>query len=584
MGDFPIVLHFQTYSQPSIINVTQPALTGTAAINVTITLAAYSIYTLNITSYIAVVEAAPTNSITTYGIYISSKENISVYYTIGDQSHNNKEMISLKGHRALGRDFYAAIPASAAVLTYTVPDGGVGFDVVATQTGVTTVLITPKASCVGHAKNVTFVKLLNRGETFSLKDNNSANPSQMAGSIISADQDIAVTVKGSIRTLTSCASYFADQLTPSDRLGKDHVVFKGNGITDIAYILAPLNATGFTITSSSGTTSWLINSTETYSINITDPITYIKSVKAVYLFHLSGYGCKLSGAQLAPVYCAGSYSTAFVRLSSDSLNLNICTRSGFQSSFTLTSNSVNVPVPSSGFAIVPGSNNDLVAARIYFPSTSIPVGSYNLLQNSADIFGLGVHNGGTTGGSAYAQASDFEISSFAYANSAPTATICGNTQFTLNGVVGGGPVTGAWTILQGYGTLSAGSTQLTNNVYTPSLLDTTNNAAGIPANNRFVKIVLNSTGICPMATDTLRLHVNQPPIVSAGSGSIICGNNPTVQLSGNVYGATHQGCMECSGTGQRYIYLRDNYLYTSIPAFTCRYCAQSTVFCFYKHQ
>lgn len=541
MGDFPIVLHFQTYAQPSIINVSQPALTGTAAINTAFSVAANSVYTLDITSYIAVVESAPVNTVKPYGIYISSKENVSVYYTIGDQTHNNKEMISLKGHRALGTDFYVSVPMSSSILTHTVSDGGIGFDVVATQTGVTTILITPKTACVGHPRNVTFVKTLNYGETYSVKDNNTINPSLLAGSIISADQKIAVTVKGSIKTATSCPSYFTDQITPSDRLGKDYVISKGEGVADVAYVLAPLNATGFTISTASGSSSWLINATETYSINISDPITYVKSDKPIYLFHVSGYGCKLSGAQLAPVYCAGSYSTAFIRLSSDSLNLNITTRNGFQGNFTLKSNGVTIPVPSSSFAIVPGSNNDLVNARIYFPASSIGVGSYNELSNSGDIFGLSVHNGGYMGGSAYAQASEFEINSFAYANSAPTATICGNTQFTLNGVVGGGPVTGAWTILQGYGSLSAGNTQLTNNVYTPSLLDTTNNAASIPLNERFVKIILKSTGICPSATDTLRLHVNQPPIVSAGSNSIICANNPTVLLQGNVYGATHQG-------------------------------------------
>jgi len=550
MGDFPIVLHFQTYAQASIITVKQPALT-VGGINVTLNVPANSIYTLDITAYIAVVESAPTNSVKPYGIYISAKENISVYYTIGDQTNNNKEMISLKGQRALGNDFYVAVPTSSTVLTYTIADGGVGFDVVATKTGITTILITPRSDCVGHAKNTTFVKTLNRGETFSLRDNNSVNPSELAGTIISADQNIAVTVKGSIRSSTSCPSYFADQITPSNKLGKDYVILKGNGVTDVAFIMAPVNATGFTVTSSSGTSAWLINATESYSINILDPVTYIKSDKPIYLFHISGYGCKLSGAQLAPVYCAGSYSTAFVRLSSDPLDLNITTRAGFQGNFTLTTNGVNVPVSAASFTTVPGSNSALVSARISFPAGTIAAGTHNVLRNNSDIFNLSVHNGGPIGGSAYAQASDFEIAAFAYANAAPTATICGNTQFTLNGVVGGGPITGIWSILQGYGSLFLPNTTLTNNIYTPSLLDTTNNASTIPLNERYVKIILNTTGICPNVTDTLRLHVKQPPIVSAGSNSVICGNNPTVQLQGNVYGATNQGVWNvlAPGTG-----------------------------------
>jgi gliding motility-associated-like protein len=551
MGDFPILLHFETYAQPSIINITQPALTGTAAINVSVSVAANTIFTLDITPYIAVVESAPSNTVVPYGIYISSKENISVYYSFNHQTggSKNREMISLKGHRALGRDFYTPFPASSTILTHTIADGGFGFDVVATQTGITTVLITPKAACIGHAKNSTFVKTLNRGETFSISDNNSANPSQLAGSIISADQDIAVTIRGSVLTTSSCPSYFADQLTSSSRIGKEHVVVKGNGIEDIAYILAPLNATSFTIATVSNTITWLINAAETYSLNLSDPISYIKSDKPVYVFHLSGYGCKLSGAQLAPVSCAGSYSAAFMRLSSDSLNLNIVTRSGFQSTFTLTSNGTDFPIASSNFTAVPGTSGSLVTARVYLPTSTVAVGSYNELKNSGDIFGLSVRNGGYIGGSAYAQASDFEISSFAHAHTAPTATVCGNTQFNLNGLVGGGPITGVWSIVQGYGSLSGSNTQLTNNIYTPSLLDTTNNAPGIPINNRYVKIILSSTGICPNTSDTLRLHVKQPPIVSAGSSSMICGNNSTLQLNGNVFGATNQGVWQVKAPG-----------------------------------
>lgn len=539
LGEFPIVFHFQTYDQPTIISILQPANTNPSAINATFSIPANSIYTLNVTTSLVHVESGPPNTTGASGIYISSKEKVSVYYTIGDHLNTNKEMISLKGQRALGTDFY--IPAPNTLITNTMSSGGIGFDVVATQTGITTVLITPKAACIGRSKNITFARTLTQGQTFSMKDNNTVNPSELAGSIVSSDKPIAITLKGTVQTLASDTSNYADQLVPSNQLGKDYVVLKGNSVVDVAYIMAPLNATGFTITSASGSTSWLINSTESYSVTISDPVYYIKSDRPVYLFHVGGYGRKLSGAQLAPVYCAGSYSAAFTRLSADSLNINICTRSGFQSTFTLTSNGTNIPVASTAFTTVPGTNGALVTARIYLPTSSVSVGSYNELKNSGDIFGLSVLNGGYRNGSAYAQASDFSINSFARAHSAPTATICGNTQFTLNGFVGGGPITGAWSIIQGFGTLSGSNTQLTNNIYTPSLLDTTNNALSISPGNRYVKIILNTTGICPNTADTLKLHVKQPPIVSAGANSVICANNSSLQLQGNVYGATSQG-------------------------------------------
>lgn len=537
MGDFPVVLHIQTYSQSSIVYVRQPAATGIPVINFSVNIAANSVYTVDLTSFLSVLESAPVNTITSKGLYISAKEYVTVYYSVGSTS--NKELICLKGSRGLGTDFFVPNPNSVSTNTQ-FADAGVGFDVVATQTGVTTVLISPLAACVAHAKNATFVRTLTQGQTFSVKDLNSVNPSQLGGSIVSADKPISVTMKGAI-TNTACSSYYLDQIVPTNQLGRDHVVLKGNGIQDVVYLLAYQNGTGFTVTTSSGSFNWLINASETYSIDLSSAITYIKSDKPLYVFHLSGYGCKLSGAQLAPVYCAGSYSAAFVRFNSDSLNLNICTRAGNQGSFVLSSNGSTIALPASSFSTVPGSSGNLVAGRIYLPTSSVSVGSYNILSNSSDIFNMSLVNGGYNSGSAYAQVTDFDIKSFAYANAIPTSTICGNTQFTLNGTVGGGPNTGIWTILQGYGTLSGSVTQLTNNVYTPSLLDTVNNLASISPNNRFVKIILTSTGICPVATDTFKLHVKQPPIVSAGSTSVICANNPSVQLNGNVIGATNQG-------------------------------------------
>lgn len=542
MGQSPVVLHITTYDQASVVYIRQPALVSPAPVNVSVTIAAFSVYTLNLTPYVnnGALESAPVNSVSSKGLYISSKEKISVYYTFN--SFTNREMVSLKGQVALGTDFYATIPNSSAVLTHTVTDGGMGIDLVATQPGTTIVLISPKAACVGRAKNVTFAKILTQGQTFSLLDTNTILPSELAGTIISSDKKIAVTVKGSMRTGTSiCPSYFTDQITPSNRLGTEYVVHRGNGTEDITFIVSPVNATSFTVSTTTGSFVSLVNSSESFSISNTAPLTFIRTSNPVYVFHFSGFGCKMSGTQLAPAFCAGSYSTSFVRLSGDSMFLNLTVRNGYQSNFNLTSGTSSVSLPASAFTLVPGTNSVLAAARIFLsPTVSLP-GSYNFISNSADLFGMSIINGGTSSGSAYASASEFRSTSFVQANSAPTATICANTQFTLNGSVGGGPIAGQWSLINGFGTLSGGTSQLTNNVYTPSALDTLNNNILNSLNNRYVKIVLRTTGVCPSITDTLRLQVKQPPIVSAGSNSVICGNLKTVGLFGSVFGATNQG-------------------------------------------
>ena len=216
MGDSPVQLHIQTYSQAATVYVRQPANIATG-VNLTLSVPANTLNISNLTPSLTALESAPTNSVSNKGIYISSNAKISVYYTIG--AGTNKEMISLKGQRAKGFDFYTPFPNS--VLSTTIAGGEPGFDVVATNTGVTTILITPRAACVGRAKNVTFARTLNQGETFSMRDNLAVNPSELAGSIISADKPIAVTISGSIRTSTVlCPSYFTDQITTSDRIDK----------------------------------------------------------------------------------------------------------------------------------------------------------------------------------------------------------------------------------------------------------------------------------------------------------------------------------------------------------------------------
>ena len=528
LGQSPINLHVQTYNQAATVYVRQPANPG--GVSATLTIPANTISVLNLTGSITAVESAPVNTVSNKGIYISSNRKISIYYTIG--AANNKEMISLKGSRAKGVDFYIPVPNTLTTATTYSADGGVGFDVVATRPGMTTLLITPRAACIGHAKNITFAVSLTQGQTYSLRDNNVVNPSELAGTIVSSDSAVAVTVSGIVRTTpTSCASYYADQITTSDNLGKDYIVLRGDGSTDMAYILSTLNSTSLTITTGTNITTSLINFGETFSVNVNAPMSYIKSDKPIYVMHTSGYGCKLSGAQVTPAYCAGSYTSAFTRLSADSLNLNIYTRTGFQNTFTLTSNGSNVPVPAANFTVVPGTAGALTAARIYFSTLTIAPGSNNILRNNQDLFGLGVINGSTPGGSSYAYTTEFGSNAFVIANVVPTATICSNTSFTLNGQIGGGPISGFWSY-NGFGSLSLSNTVIVNNVYTPNPIDT---------NIKPVKIVLTSTGNCPNKTDTLRLTIKQAPIVNSGGDQTICSNNATVQLTGNILGPTNQG-------------------------------------------
>jgi gliding motility-associated-like protein len=367
-------------------------------------------------------------------------------------------------------------------------------------------------------------------------------PTELSGSIISADKRISVLVSGAVAGPSVCNSFYADQLTNSSKIGNHYVLHRSNTQNDIAYVFAPVNSTSITVNTST-VTNWLLNSGETFSVNTTQSaLGYVQTNKPVYVLSVQGSGCRLSGAQIAPAYCAGSYTAGFIRANADSLLLNIYVRNGAQSTFTLEVNSVPSSIPAGNFSVVPGTSNQLVAARIFYNTTSIPVGAYCMVKNSADLFGFSVQNGNNANGSHLSHHTQFDSESFVNANVVSTATICSNTTFTLNGQVGGGPNTGVWSY-NGFGTLSGGPNQLLNNVYTPALLDTavkpTPTVSGWTGG--LINLVLTSTGICPNKSDTLKLRVLQGPIVNAGSNQIKCTNNATIQLNATVLGASSQG-------------------------------------------
>ncbi|HEY8400218.1 MAG TPA: gliding motility-associated C-terminal domain-containing protein, partial [Cytophagaceae bacterium] len=117
--------------------------------------------------------------------------------------------------------------------------------------------------------------------------------------------------------------------------------------------------------------------------------------------------------------------------------------------------------------------------------------------------------------------------------------VCADTSFiSLSGkyTVAGGV---EWAT-SGSGTFTP-SANLANTAYIPSAADT---AAGT------VKLYLTTVanGTCLAVTDSLTINISPAPVVNAGSDDIICTNENSVTLSGNIYHATG-GTWTSSGTG-----------------------------------
>lgn len=526
-GDTPIFLRFMTYDNPSDVTVSLPANGG--FLPITLNIPANSVDSVNLTSFLAQIESPAADLVSNNGIRVIATEEISAFYELRNSS--NKEIFSLKGNKALGDNFYTPFQKNWDN-AITVPASFSSIDIVATENN-TTVLITPRTAVTGHVQDVTYSVLLNKGETYSARDMNVTAASSLAGSIVAADKPISVTVFSGALANGACASTMGDQITPETFTGRNFIVQSGTGGNDRIYILGTQNGTSITV-SNSTTTSAVISWGETFELTTSDAINYISTNKPVYVWHSSGYGCELSGAQVPNLLCAGKYSNAFTRTSSDSIGLVLYTRTGFESQFAINGNTTLIPA--AAFSPVPGTSGAYQAAIIYYNTTDVPVNSYNEVTNSGDIFGLGVITGNDAKGSGYAFLSEF--TSYPFINAGNTDTVCANATLPINGIIGGGDVTGLWST-SGFGSFSS-ATDVLNNIYVPSALDTLISP---------INIILTTTGTCPVLKDTIVLEVQSAPIVSASADQSLCENNAIAALAGTIEGGASTGFWMTNGTG-----------------------------------
>lgn len=527
MTDSPVKLRFMSYDQPATITIDQPANGAFTPIN--LNLAANDLDSMDLTAFLASVESPGGNIIGSNGLRIISDELVSAYYELS--AGTNREIYSLKGNKALGTEFYTPFQKFWANGS-TTPSSFSSIEIVASENN-TTVLITPRTSITGHTQDVTFSVTLQQGETYSARDMNVSASSSLAGSIVSSDKPVSVTVHSGALSQSGCLSTVGDQITSSAYAGKDFVIHKGTGANDRIYILATQNGTSITINNSTVTTS-LISWGETYEYALTETFNFIQTNKPVYMWHVSGYDCKLSGAQVPNLFCAGTYTTTFSRSSSDSLGLILYTRTGYENQFLLNGNPGLINP--AAFTDVPGTSGEFKVATIYFNTTDVPVGSYNIVENLGDVFGLGVLSGDASSASSYAYLSEF--TSYPFVDAGSDNSICANTSININGLSGGGTVTGVWST-DGFGSFGSPNTDLVNE-YVPSPLDTLISP---------IKLILTSTGPCPVQRDTLLLTVDPAPIVSASADQTVCANNSDVSLSGEVTGGATTGIWSTLGSG-----------------------------------
>jgi len=131
-----------------------------------------------------------------------------------------------------------------------------------------------------------------------------------------------------------------------------------------------------------------------------------------------------------------------------------------------------------------------------------------------------------------------EVTQMAVVDAGQDQTVCANNaDISLNGQVTGGAGGGVWTTTGGG--IFTPDDSLLNAVYIPDTSDIQNGS---------VVLILHAVDACNEAYDSIEIFFTPAPVVNAGNDRVVCGNNATISLFGNVQVAGG-GIWSTSGTG-----------------------------------
>lgn len=372
-GQAPIYLRLAGVGNAATVTISQPA--DPTFTPITQNVPANGITSVNLTSFLSKIENAPANQILTKGLLIQSSTEITAYYEIANTF--NPEIFPLKGKNALGTEFYT--PGQN---QFKNEIGTGAFDIVATENG-TIIEITPSDNIIGHAANVTFTIVLNRGETFSCRATNTVASATLAGSYIKSNKPIAVTVSDDSLFNLGAYDIIGDQIVSTNLIGTEYIAIKGLAADELVFIIPTEDNTSIFL-NGSATPVTTINKGTIYKVTITAASIFIRTSQPAYAYHLSGHGGEIGDALLPPIICTGSDEISFIRPGGDPFSMMVLTEVANQNSFTLN-NGGSFPL---NFTPVPG-NPNWVAARLDANTAIVPVGS-NKLENSTGLFHLGI--------------------------------------------------------------------------------------------------------------------------------------------------------------------------------------------------
>ncbi len=499
--DIPIVFRISTSNQASTVTLSQPANPSFSPI--TVNIAANSTATIDVSTFLDMVECKPANTVLNYGIYITASQPVTAYYEIISTQCGgcNPEIYALKGKNSLGTYFLIPSQTNYSNSPNYNPLPFSSFIIVATENN-TSLTITPSNNIVGHQANVPFTINLNKGQTYSATATSQLANLHLQGSVVNSNKPVAITYSDDLLIGPSgCADLAGDQIVPVNMVGMEYIVVKGGLYIERVSVLGTQNNTGIYINGNS-TPAATIGLGQTYEFTLTDPSAYIKASNPVYVLHTSGNGCEIGAALLPSIICTGSQQIGFARTSSVPFYLNLVVLTTSVGFFELNGNTSYI-TPSM-FSIVPGTSGLWSFAHILFNTTQIPIDQASLIRlTNGDVFQMGIINGDVGGGCSYGYFSKFNSLA---ANAGPDQFICLGKSANLNASGGSNYV---WS---SSGTLS--KLNISNPIATP--LETTT----------YIVTISNNFG-CSM-TDSVIVTVISSPVATASGNSVCSGQ--TIRL------------------------------------------------------
>ncbi len=421
--DRPTFLMITTGDKSANVTISMPANSGFAPQRRNIAAHSYWKYTFSTEAEIALIENAHTSSgtPTNKGILITSDAPVSAYYQIDGSRNHQKEVFTLKGKKALGKDFYMPFQNRYDVsATYSV-DAFRQIQIVATENN-TTVTINPKGDlAIGTTSSYvpagsSAVRTLQKGQTL-LWRGRYRTTNNLTGSRVTADKPIAVTLFEDCLQGSGSIDPIGDQLVPVGNVGKNYIVVKGysNGagnppVTDNVVVVAVEDGTVVTL---NGGDQRTLQKGESSSYNLGAGNTgqqayYVSATKPVYCMHQSAADTEIGGALLPSLYAISARRITFIKNNSLPISsMFLVFRESAKDGFTLDGASLSVTASSAGFG-------DWRYAKVNLNTvpgiSSAPVCT---IANSKGAFALGYFNGSSTGTSLYGYLSAFGTFSFA---------------------------------------------------------------------------------------------------------------------------------------------------------------------------